>query len=169
MNYACFGDIMKLEIKTLAKTDVDTIWAINEEGLPGTGKVSRNEIIALLDFASLAVGAYSSGKLVGFVVCLPPKTEYGSLNYAWFNQRYNEFLYVDRIAVSTEFQNQQIGTQLYDFVKRSAMELDVPVTAEVNVQPPNPGSIRFHQRHGFEQVGVLEHDEKSVAMFLFQQ
>ena len=49
------------------------------------------------------------------------------------------------------------------------MELDVPVTAEVNVQPPNPGSIRFHQRHGFEQVGVLEHDEKSVAMFLFQQ
>ena len=94
---------MKLEIKTLAKTDVDTIWAINEEGLPGTGKVSRNEIIALLDFASLAVGAYSSGKLVGFVVCLPPKTEYGSLNYAWFNQRYNEFLYVDRIAVRQNF------------------------------------------------------------------
>ena len=42
---------MKLEIKTLAKTDVDTIWAINEEGLPGTGKVSRNEIIALLDLS----------------------------------------------------------------------------------------------------------------------
>ena len=68
----------------------------------------RNQ--ALLDFSSLAVGAYHGKQLVGFVICLPPKTEYGSLNYAWFNQRYNEFLYVDRIAVATKYQNQKIGT-----------------------------------------------------------
>ena len=160
---------MKLEIRSLDKTDVDTIWVINEEGLPGTGKVSRDEIEALLDFSSLAVGAYSCEKLVGFVICLPPKTEYRSLNYAWFNQHYAEFLYVDRVAVSTQFQNQKIGTLLYDFVKSNASEIGVPVTAEVNIEPPNPGSIRFHERHGFEQVGVLEHDEKSVAMFVYQQ
>ena len=162
-------DIMKLEIKPLSKTDVDSIWKINQDGLPGTGKVSHEEIDALLDFSSLAVGAYFGEELAGFVICLPPKTTYGSLNYAWFNQRYNEFLYVDRIAVATQYQNQKIGTLLYDFVKSNANEIGVPVTAEVNIEPPNPGSIRFHERHGFEQVGVLEHDEKLVAMFVYQQ
>jgi len=160
---------MELEIRSLSKTDVDSIWKINEDGLPGTGKVSRDEIKELLDFASLAVGAYYSEELVGFVICLPPKTAYSSLNYAWFNQRYNEFLYVDRIAVKAQFQNQKIGTLLYDFVKRNATENGIPVTAEVNIQPPNPGSMRFHDRHGFQQVEVLDHDEKSVALFVYQK
>lgn len=160
---------MDLEISPLSKSDVDSIWKINEDGLPGTGKVSRDEIEALLDFSSLAVGAYSGEKLVGFVICLPPKTNYGSLNYAWFNQRYSEFLYVDRIAVGAEYQSQKIGTMLYNFVKRSAKEKGIPVTAEVNIQPPNPGSIRFHERHGFQQVGVLDHDEKSVALFVYNK
>ena len=159
---------MKLEMKPLSKTDVDSVWKINEDGLPGTGKVSHEEIEALLDYSSLAVGAYYGEKLVGFVICLPPKTAYGSLNYAWFNQRYNDFLYVDRIAVATQYQNQKIGTLLYDFVKINAIENGIPVTAEVNIQPPNPGSMRFHDRHGFQQVGTLDHDEKSVAMLVYQ-
>ena len=158
---------MELEIRSLSNIDVDSMWKINEEGLPGTGKVSRDEIEVLLGFASLAVGAYYGEKLVGFVICLPPKTEYASLNYAWFNQRYSEFLYVDRIAVGMQYQNQKIGTTLYDFVKKNAVKNGIPVTAEVNIQPPNPGSMRFHDRHGFQQVGILDHDEKSVAMFVY--
>ena len=158
---------MKLEIKPLSFTEVEVIWEINEDGLPGTGQVSVDEIEALLEFSSLAVGAYSNEKLLGFVICLPPKTEYGSLNYSWFNQHYVDFLYVDRIAVSPSYQNQKIGTLLYDYVKTKAKEIEVPVTAEVNIQPPNPGSIRFHERHGFEQVGTLNHEKKSVALYIF--
>lgn len=160
---------MELEIRPLSKDDIDSIWKINEDGLPGTGKVSRDEIEALLDFSSLALGAYYGKQLVGFVICLPPKTEYASLNYAWFNQRYSGFLYVDRIAVATKYQNQKIGTMLYNFVKSSAQEKGIPVTAEVNIHPPNPGSMRFHSRHDFQQVGVLNHNEKSVALFVYQQ
>ena len=37
----------------------------------------------------------------------------------------------------------------------NAIENGIPVTAEVNVQPPNPGSVRFHNRHRFQQVRVL--------------
>ena len=59
---------MDLEIRPLSKTDVDSIWKINEDGLPGTGKVSPEEIEALLDFSSLAVGAYHGEKLAGFVI-----------------------------------------------------------------------------------------------------
>ena len=58
---------------------------------------------------------------------------------------------------------------LYNFVKSSAQEKGIPVTAEVNIHPPNPGSMRFHSRHDFQQVGVLNHNEKSVALFVYQQ
>ncbi len=162
------GEILQIEIRPLNCSESKAIWSINEEGLPGTGKVSEQEVNSLLDFSSYAIGAYVKDKLAGFVICLPPNTDYGSLNYAWFNQRYDDFLYVDRIAVSIEYQNQNIGSTLYEHVKKQAEELEIPVTAEVNIHPPNPGSMRFHDRHGFEQVGVLDHDEKSVALFVYQ-
>ena len=96
--------------------------------------MSSDEIEALLDFSSLAVGAHLDEILVGFVICLPPKTDYGSLNYAWFNSNYNDFLYVDRIAVRTQYQNRKIGTLLYDFVKAMPLRTG-PITAEVNIHP----------------------------------
>ena len=126
---------MQIEIRPLAHSESNAIWSINEEGLPGTGKVSEQEINSLLDFSSYAIGAYVEGSLAGFVICLPPNTEYGSLNYAWFNQRYDDFLYVDRIAVCIEYQSLNIGSTLYEHVKKQAEEIDAPVTAEVNIHP----------------------------------
>ncbi len=42
------------------------------------------------------------------------------------------------------------------------------VTCEVNLVPPNPGSLAFHHRLGFERMGELQHipGEKEVAMLV---
>ena len=157
-----------MDIFALSTSDIDAMWAINEQGLPGTGQVSREEIGKLLELSSLSAGAFDSGELLGFVICLPPKTAYGSLNYAWFNEHYASFLYVDRIAVSEEHRNKGVGSALYNHVVSYSKQHGLPVAAEVNREPPNPGSMRFHQRFGFEEVGVLHHAEKSVTMFLKQ-
>ena len=150
--------------RMLRREDVPCLWRINEEGLPGTGKVSQDAIIDLIDFAELPLGAFEEDKLVGFVICLPPKTKYGSLNYAWFNDRYEDFLYVDRIAVAEEHRNRRIGTMLYEKVIKYAQEQKRPVVAEVSLKPPNPKSMRFHGRHSFNEVGVFHHDDMSVTM-----
>ena len=150
--------------RSLRNEDVPCLWRINEEGLPGTGKVSEDAIIDLIDFAELTLGAFEENKLLGFVICLPPKTKYGSLNYAWFNQRYDDFLYVDRIAVSTKHRNRKIGTILYEKVIKYAQEQNRPVVAEVSLKPPNPKSMRFHERHDFNEVGIFNHENKSVTM-----
>ncbi|CAI8390206.1 MAG: Uncharacterised protein [Candidatus Poseidoniaceae archaeon] len=155
-----------MDIIALSTSDVDAMWTINEQGLPGTGKVSKEEIRQLLEFSSLSIGAYDQGKLLGFVICLPPKTAYESLNYAWFNEHYSSFVYVDRIAVSEEHRNKGMGSALYNHVVSYSEQHRVPIAAEVNREPLNPGSMRFHQRFGFEEVGVLQHAEKSVTMFL---
>tara|TARA_B100001113_G_C20952759_1_gene553858 strand:- start:48 stop:521 length:474 start_codon:yes stop_codon:yes gene_type:complete len=157
-----------MEIRALQISDSSSIWEINEQGLPGTGKVSEQEILDLLNYSSFSIGLFDSNSLLGFVICLPPKTAYGSLNYLWFNERYDDFLYVDRIAVSTANRNQKIGSKLYQAVIDAASKLGVPVTAEVNLRPPNPDSVRFHQRHGFTEIGQFEHGQKSVIMMLRQ-
>ena len=155
-----------METRALSQNDVDSIWEINEQGLPGTGQVSKPEISDLLDLSTLSLGCFSGETLIGFVICLSPGTSYHSLNYAWFNQNFDSFIYVDRIAVSEEQRNEGIGTILYEKVIAYSAKQQIPVAAEVNLEPPNPGSMRFHHRFEFEEVGTLNHKDKSVSLLL---
>ena len=45
-----------MDIRVLSLDDVEAMWAINEEGLPGTGQVSAKELAVLLDLASYSIG-----------------------------------------------------------------------------------------------------------------
>ena len=155
-----------METRALTQNDVESIWLINEQGLPGTGQVSKQEVSDLLKLSTLSLGAFKNEKLLGFVLCLSPKTTYSSLNYAWFNKKYEDFIYVDRIAVSTVQRDEGIGSKLYEEVIFYSKENSTSIAAEVNLNPPNPGSMRFHKRFGFEEVGILHHKEKSVTMLL---
>lgn len=155
-----------METRPLSQIDVHSLWSINEQGLPGTGQVSQQEVSDLLNLSTLAIGAFREEELLGFVICLCPGTDYKSLNYAWFNNKYEEFIYVDRIAVLADCRDEGIGSKLYEDVITYSQENAVPITAEVNLNPPNPGSMRFHHRFGFKEVGVLHHKEKSVTMLL---
>ncbi|MEC9466156.1 MAG: GNAT family N-acetyltransferase [Myxococcota bacterium] len=155
-----------MEIRKLQVDDCAAMWRINEEGLPGVGKVTQASMEALLDFSILPLGMTADATLAGFVLCLLPGTQYGSPNYRWFHERYDSFLYVDRIAVGAAHRNRQIGSRLYGAVFDYAATHDLPIAAEVSLQPPNPGSMRFHGRHGFKQVGELNHPSQSVAMMM---
>ncbi|DAC60112.1 MAG TPA: hypothetical protein D7I08_01180, partial [Candidatus Poseidoniales archaeon] len=64
-----------MQTRRLTTDDVEAMWAINEEGLPGTGQVSQVELAALLDRSNLAMGCFESGGMLGFVICLPPGTD----------------------------------------------------------------------------------------------
>jgi len=155
-----------MQLRELRSQDIPLVWKINEQGLPGTGKVSQQEIVELLHIAELTIGAFEGEQLVGFVLCFLPRTDYASLNYAWFNQRYQEFLYVDRIAVSENHRNQTIGSLLYQQVISYAKQYNYPIAAEVSLNPPNPGSMRFHHRFNFTEIGVFNQQSKSVTMMM---
>ena len=155
-----------MDLRELTQHDVASMWSINEQGLPGTGQVSKQEMADLLNLSALSLGVFREQEVLGFVICRSPGTSYGSLNYAWFNQRFEAFMYVDRIAVAQQHRDQGIGSMLYEQVIASSDERGVPVAAEVNSTPPNPGSMRFHERFRFKEVGELHHQEKSVMMLL---
>ena len=155
-----------LSIRCLSPEDVPAMWRINEAGLPGVGKVAPEAMMDLLTLAELPLGAFDGGQLVGFVLCLVPGTRYASPNYAWFNDRYRHFLYVDRIAVAETHRDRGIGSRLYRRIIEDADSRQWPIAAEVSALPLNAGSMRFHARHRFAAVGTLEHPNQTVTMFL---
>ncbi len=152
-----------MEIRELSDSDVQKMWEINEQGLPGTGKVDEQGLLNLLEYSEISVGAYEDGELLGYVICLPPATEYGSLNYAWFNENMADFLYVDRIAVAQIHRDKGIGSRLYSHIIDYSSK---QIAAEVSLNPPNLASMRFHGRFDFEKIGELHHETYSVNLML---
>lgn len=95
-----------------------------------------------------------SGAVGAFLLALREGQAYDSLNYRWFASRYPRFLYIDRIVIATGQQGRGLGRALYDDLLAFARASDVPlVSCEIDEDPPNPVSMRFHQLRGFREVG----------------
>ena len=159
-----------LIIRDVHHSDLDPVLVLNQSEVPHVGSVDAVRMRWYAENATYFRVAVASGDLAGYLVGFRPGTAYTSPNYRWFCERYGDFAYVDRVAVSAAARRGGIATRLYaDFA--ATMPPDVPImTCEVNVQPPNASSMRFHRRLGFRQVGSLTSDDrtKSVAMMLRQ-
>ena len=93
---------------------------------------------------------------------------YASPNFQWFKQRLTQFLYVDRVVVDERFRGRGLGQALYADAADLAVARDVPITCEVNIEPPNPQSMGFHQGLGFEPMGEqqTEGGKKRVRLLI---
>jgi predicted GNAT superfamily acetyltransferase len=141
-------------VRPLTHDDVPRLIVLNHAAVPAVNDIDADEFGALIDVATVAVGVQRDGALVGFVLALAPGADYASENYRWFSARGDAFLYVDRIVVAEGHRGEGLGVELYDAVFEAARASGaVEVDCEVNVEPPNPGSMAFHARLGFSEVG----------------
>ncbi|RRN65810.1 GNAT family N-acetyltransferase [Caulobacter sp. 602-1] len=94
--------------------------------------------------------------------------DYDSVNYLWFRERYPSFVYVDRVVVADSARGRGLARRLYDalFAAAKAAGHD-RIVCEVNSDPPNPASDRFHAALGFVPVGTAEiHGGKKTVTYL---
>lgn len=158
--------IVDIIFRNATSRDLPEVQAINEAVLPAVNSLTGEQMAWFLDNAPWFRVAASGDHVVGILVGFYAGSSYPSENYRWFAERYPRFAYVDRVAVDTDARRQGIASRLYaDFIEH--IPADVPVlTCEVNTRPANPGSLRFHERMGFLQVGAQETDrgQKSVAL-----
>src|SRR4051812_8117262 len=103
------------------------------------------------------------GRFGGFVITFAAGSPYDSENYRWFESRYRSFYYLDRIVLHEDFRRRGLGSFVYDEVESLAKERG-RLTLEVNVEPPNHGSLAFHSARGFTEAGRLHSGTKSVAL-----
>ena len=102
-----------------------------------------------------------------FIIAFDQDAGYDSPNFLWFRDRFERFVYIDRVVVAASAHGQGLGRRLYEKLFDAARAAGFPcVLAEVNTNPPNPGSIAFHAKMGFEAVeDVTWSPEKSVRYF----
>lgn len=88
------------------------------------------------------------------LVAFDQAAEYGSPNFLWFRERYPKFVYVDRVVVAPAARGRGLARALYsDLFEAARTAGQALVCCEVNVDPPNPVSDRFHEALGFAEVG----------------
>ena len=144
----------ELEPRLFLKSDIDAALELNNLNAPAVGEIDRTQLEFLIEHSlySFAIGADT---LHAFCITFAPGAPYTSVNYQWFSQNYSEFVYLDRIVVSEKMRNKLLGAKLYAAVEqRMIKDRCAPLlTCEVNLNPPNTGSIKFHNRIGFREVG----------------
>ena len=144
----------ELEPRLFLKSDIDAALELNNLNAPAVGEIDRTQLEFLIEHSlySFAIGADT---LHAFCITFAPGAPYTSVNYQWFSQNYSEFVYLDRIVVSEKMRNNSLGAKLYAAVEqRMIKDRCAPIlTCEVNLNPPNLGSIKFHNRIGFREVG----------------
>ncbi len=157
---------MSITIRTLRPPDLDAVLELNESAIPAVNSLSREDIQWFADHAAYFRVAADAKGIAAFLVGLRDGSAYESPNYRWFSAHYAAFAYVDRVAVAERARRQGLASQLYDDFEGMMRPLVAVVTCEVNLHPPNPGSMRFHERRGFRRVGTQEIDDgrKKVAL-----
>ncbi len=171
-----------LHLRYLDESDVPELCRLNTAAVPAVPQTSESEMLGLLtlgghsfammdagsvDGSSSDTGTATARSILGFVVSMNPGSPYDSENYRWFEQRGIDHLYIDRIVVDAASRSAGIGRSLYARAFAIArLDGRREVTCEVNLDPPNPRSLAFHARLGFEEVGRQRTKGGSVEVAL---
>ncbi len=75
-------------------------------------------------------------------------------------------MYVDQIAIDFNLRRASIASQMYERLMRWSLEHNrLVLCCEVNLRPPNPTSMKFHEKLGFEPLGEIQtSDGRLVAL-----
>jgi uncharacterized protein len=153
-------------------TDVDLpdVLVLNNSALPALSELDLPRLEQLVAMCShaLVLEANDGGTsgLGGFCLTLRPGAAYDSTNYAWFSERYDDFEYLDRIAIAPADRGKGLGAAIYAGLEQRIAAATPWLLCEVNVRPMNEGSLRFHHRLGFTEVGQqdTEGGKKRVSL-----
>jgi predicted GNAT superfamily acetyltransferase len=136
-------------------SDFAAILALNEESVHFLSPLGADSLERLQRSAAYHKVVDVDGEIAAFLLAFREGAAYESPNYLWFAARYPRFLYIDRIVVAPAHRGAGFGAKLYDDIAAFAARSSAPwLACEFDIDPPNPASMRFHERMGFHEVGT---------------
>jgi len=155
-----------IRVRAAVAADHAAILALNNSAVPHVNALSTEEFAWLSGHAHFFGVVEDAGEVAGFALVLPSGVEYWSDNYKWLTARFDRFLYLDRVVVAAPARRRGVGRALYDALFAFARDAWPRITLEVNLRPPNPDSVRFHERLGFRTIGVREYNAGVNAVLM---
>jgi predicted GNAT superfamily acetyltransferase len=156
-----------MSIRDAAEVDFPAIVELNAHEVQHTSLMDLERLRYLNSISACHKVATVDDAVAAFILAMKDHCGYVNDNYEWFAARYPQFLYVDRIVVSSKFQGRRLGSMLYQdlFQQARANRIHV-VTCEYNIVPPNEPSRIFHAKFGFREIGSqwIANGAKQVSM-----
>ena len=154
-------------IRPVTPLDYNALLKLNYDSIPHVNFINSSIFEDLHRQSTLFVVYEHEEEVVAFLIVLDETASYDSLNFAYFQKKFSKFLYIDRIVVAERLRSKGIGQSLYRFL----FTLDYgprPITCEVNLDPPNPKSISFHEAQGFVSIDeqLTEEGRKKVSLMM---
>jgi predicted GNAT superfamily acetyltransferase len=143
---------MTLTITTL--NDLGTLLDINNAAIPDINQLTPLKAQWLIDHLAVPGLALLDGRPAGVVVVLNDRCGYDSDYYRWFTERYENFLYIDRVIVAGWARRQGIAKALYEHVESAAKERKLAIVADVYSDPPNTPSLALHRAMDYDEIGT---------------
>lgn len=143
-------------VRNIKSADLTRVLAINNANTPGVSELTLSELETDITNCLHALAIDNEhGEVCAFCITFAPDAPDAGVNHRWFAERYASFVYLDRIAIDPTYQNLGLGVLLYQSVEQQMIDSAQHslLCCEVNLEPPNPGSLRFHHRIGFTEVG----------------
>ena len=159
--------LLAFNIDNMDNVQLQKLYDLNQANTPEVGYLdSKNNLITLIKLSAYNLLALKGDEIIGFIICMREGSAYGSENYKFFTKKLKKFLYVDRVAIDERHRREGLGQSIYENIFKLAKKENLPIALEVNTQPINQPSLDFHQKMGFDQVGVKDFDDHSVAYFI---
>jgi len=147
--------------------DTPAVLDLNDSEVQWTSPMDRERLEYLAGLAAYYKVVRIDHTAVGFMLAMSSDSAYSNANFNWFSQRYSEFFYIDRIVIAASQAGRGIGRMFYQDAIKQARRMGLNrAVCEISLDPLNEGSMRFHQRLGFAEVGrqTLSAGSKCVSM-----
>ena len=163
MNHTlCFLSSNKDELSFSLKK---SIFNLNQLNIPALGSLEDlNHLENLFKSSSFIALIKINNNLVGFAIIMSSLSEYSSPNFLYFKKKYNDFIYIDRIAISEKYNRKGFGSLIYKELYNQSKNLGIPLCCEVNTKPINQQSLDFHKKLEFSIIEEISFGKKIVAM-----
>jgi uncharacterized protein len=160
-----------LTIRQARSEDFDAILRINSQCVPHVAPLDPSELRRLVELASVVWIAVGATGIEGYLLGMTGNDDYDGEEFAAFVSRLGRtFLYVDQVAVSADARRERVASELYEHVALWSLKRDIGVLCcEVNLAPPNPASMSFHEQHGFERLDQLRTSDGRLVALLCKQ
>ena len=151
-------------LRPITPADHGDVLALNEQNVELLAPLDEERLVQLTSWADTAAVIDVDGVFAGFVLTFVAGSAYDGENFGWFSDRFGDFCYLDRIVIHDDFRRRGLGSQVYDALESSCGR---PLFAlEVNLDPPNEGSLAFHRARDFAEVGQRVSGGHLVSLFL---
>lgn len=144
---------MSITLRDVREHELDAVLALNNAAGPTILPMDAAKLRFFWEHAEYFRVAEQEGVITGFLIALSHDAPHDSPNFRWFRERYERFLYIDRIVIARPRQGHGRGRAFYADVQSFAEVRWPLLCCEVFLQPGTNHALLFHGSFGFREAG----------------